>query len=64
MVIMSKKSETMFYIYSKNIYTRKSSFFMKTSDRKVAETKIRELNADSLLDDEYYYISESNESGK
>ena len=48
----------MFYIYKKNLNTGKSSFFMKTSSKKAAESRVREMNADSLFDDEYYYISE------
>lgn len=49
----------MFYIYKKNLNTGKSSFFMKTADNKLAESRIKELNAESLYDDEYYYISET-----
>jgi len=48
----------MFYIYKKNLNTGKSAFFMKTASKKAAESRIREMNADSLFDDEYYYISE------
>ena len=46
----------MFYIYKKNLNTGKSSFFMKTGNKKVAESRVREMNADSLFYDEYYYI--------
>lgn len=48
----------MFYIYKKNLNTGKSSFFMKTASKKVAESRVMEMNADSLFNDEYYYISE------
>lgn len=48
----------MFYIYKKNLNTGRSSFFMKTGNKKVAESRVREMNADSLFDDEFYYISE------
>lgn len=48
----------MFYIYKKNLNSNKSTFFTKVADKKVAESRVIELNSESLFDDEYYYISE------
>jgi len=48
----------MYYIYKKNLNTNKSSLFLKITNMKVAESRVRELNSESLFDDEYYYISE------
>ena len=51
----------MFYIYKKNLNTDQSTFYMKTADKRKAEGLVIEMNADSLFDDEYYYISEKEE---
>lgn len=48
----------MVYIYKKDLNTNKSSLFLKITDRKAAEVRVRELNSESLFDDEHYYISE------
>ena len=48
----------MLYIYKKNLNSSKTTLAMQITDRKVAESRVRELNSESLFDDEYYFISE------
>ncbi len=50
----------MFNIFEKDMNTGKSKFFVKVSSRKEAESRVREMNADSLFEDKFYFFKEEN----
>lgn len=52
----------MFNIFEKDMNTGESKFFVKVSSRKEAESRVMEMNADSLFEDKFYFFKE--EDGK
>lgn len=48
----------MFNIYVKDLNTNKSKFFVNVSTKKEAESRVKELNADSLFEDKFYFFKE------
>ena len=52
----------MFYIYEKNLNTNNIKVFMKVYDCNIAKHKVMEMNEESLYDDKFYFIKESDQS--
>lgn len=51
----------MFNIYVKDLNTNESKFFMKVFSKKEAESRVKEMNADSLFEDKFYFFKEEND---
>ena len=52
----------MFYIYEKNLNTNNIKVFMKVYDCNIAKRKVMEMNEESLYDDKFYLIKETDQS--
>ena len=52
----------MINIYVKDLNTGTSKFFVRVGNKKEAEYRVKELNAESLFEDKFYFFKEEDKN--